>query len=181
MAGAAMLRAVFLSGLKPEVYFFGQEYQTKGFVGDCVLDISDVFERKYELVRKYRCQYRDGGIERRHRAADTFYGMGTQMLAFGKAESFKSLYPRTQGERRIFDEIDPIPSLLGERKFQGARDELPPKLPSKTGYEAEIEYFFGMIEGRRQKRILTAKDARDSIALLVAERKSAISGKTVGF
>ena len=125
MAGAAMLRAVFLSGLKPEVYFFGQEYQTKGFVGDCVLDISDVFERKYELVRKYRCQYRDGGIERRHRAADTFYGMGTQMLAFGKAESFKSLYPRTQGERRIFDEIDPIPSLLGERKFQGARDELP--------------------------------------------------------
>ena len=124
MAGAAMVKAVFLSGLKPEVYFFCQEYQTKGFVGDCLLDISDVFERKYELVRKYKCQYRDGGIERRHRAADCTYGMGTQMLAFGKAESFKSLYPRTQGERRVFDDLDQIPSLLGERKFQGARDEI---------------------------------------------------------
>lgn len=54
-----------------------------------------------------------------------------------------------------------------------------PKLPSKTGYEAEIEYFLGMVEGRRQKRILTAKDARDSIALLEAERRSAKSGKKI--
>ena len=54
-----------------------------------------------------------------------------------------------------------------------------PKLPSKTGYEAEIEYFLGMVEGRRQKAILTAKDARDSIALLEAERRSAKSGKKV--
>ena len=54
-----------------------------------------------------------------------------------------------------------------------------PKLPSKTGYEAEIEYFLGMVEGRRQKRVLTARDARDSIALLVAERKSAVSGRCV--
>ena len=54
-----------------------------------------------------------------------------------------------------------------------------PKLPSKTGYEAEIEYFLGMVEGRRQKRILTAKDARDSIALLEAERRSAKSGRKV--
>ena len=123
MAGATALRAVFLSGLKPEVYFFEEEYQTKGFVPDCLLDISDVLERKYELIRKYKCQYRDGGIERRHRAADAFNGMHTQMLAFGQAEAFKSLYPRTQGERRIFDELDPIPSLLGERKFQGVRDE----------------------------------------------------------
>ena len=54
-----------------------------------------------------------------------------------------------------------------------------PKLPSKTGYEAEIEYFLGMVEGRRQKAILTAKDARDTIALLVAERRSAASGRRV--
>ena len=54
-----------------------------------------------------------------------------------------------------------------------------PKLPSKTGYEAEIEYFLGMVESRKQKRILTAKDARDSIALLEAERRSAKSGKKI--
>ena len=56
-----------------------------------------------------------------------------------------------------------------------------PKLPSKTGYEAEIEYFLGLVEGRRQKAILTAKDARDTIALLVAERRSAASGRRIAF
>ena len=54
-----------------------------------------------------------------------------------------------------------------------------PKLPAKTGYEAEIEYFLKLVEGRVTKTILTAQDARDSIALLVAERKSDKTGKTV--
>ena len=54
-----------------------------------------------------------------------------------------------------------------------------PKLPRRTGYEAEVEYFLGMVEGRKQKPVLTAKDARDSVALLVAERRSAVSGRCV--
>ena len=54
-----------------------------------------------------------------------------------------------------------------------------PRLSPKTGYEAEIAYFLGMVEGRRQRRILTAQDARDSIALLFAERRSAASGRRV--
>ena len=54
-----------------------------------------------------------------------------------------------------------------------------PKLPSRTGYEAEVAYFLGMVEGRRQRRVLTARDARDSIALLLAERRSAETGKRV--
>ena len=51
-----------------------------------------------------------------------------------------------------------------------------PKLPSKTGYEAEIEYFLGMVEGRKQEQLLTAQEARNTIALLEAERRSASSG-----
>ena len=54
-----------------------------------------------------------------------------------------------------------------------------PKLPSRTGYEAEVEYFLSMVEGRGQKLVLTARDARNSIALLEAERRSATSGKVV--
>ena len=54
-----------------------------------------------------------------------------------------------------------------------------PKLASKTGYEAEVEYFLGMVEGREQEEVLTAADARDSIALLVAERRSAETGRRV--
>ena len=120
MAGAAALRAVFLSGLKPEVYFFDEVYQAKCFVPDHYLDITDVFERKYEILRMYRCQYFDGGIERRQKAFDKVGGMRTAMLSTGYAESFKALYPPLQGEKSIFDELPCTPR--SERKFQGARE-----------------------------------------------------------
>ena len=119
MAGAAALRAVFLSGLKPEVYFFDEEYQAKGFVPDRFVDITDVAERKYEILRNYKCQYRDGGIERRKRAGDMVNGMRTAILSLGSAEGFKALYPPLQGERDVFSELPRTPRA--ERKFQGAK------------------------------------------------------------
>ena len=123
MAGATALRAVYLSGLKPEVYFFEEEYQTKRFVPDVYVDITDVLERKYEIVRLYRCQYRDGGIEQRHRCADKYSGMHTAMMAFGHAEGFKALYPPLQGEASVFSELPRSPSPRGDRKFQGIREK----------------------------------------------------------
>ena len=55
-----------------------------------------------------------------------------------------------------------------------------PKLPKQTGYEAEVRYFLDMVEGREPKeRVLTAEDARDSVALLCAERRSAASGRVL--
>ena len=55
-----------------------------------------------------------------------------------------------------------------------------PKLPKQTGYEAEVWYFLDMVEGREPKeRVLTAEDARDSVALLCAERRSAASGRVL--
>ena len=102
MVGAAALRVVFLSGLRPEVYFFDEEYQAKGFVPDRFVDITDVAERKYEILMNYRCQYRDGGIERRKRAGDMVNGMRTAILSLGSAEGFKALYSPLQGERDVF-------------------------------------------------------------------------------
>ena len=122
MAGVATLRSVYLSGLRPEVWFFEEEYQSKRFVPDVCVDITDVLERKYEIVRLYKCQYRDGGIEQRHRCADKYNGMHTAMMAFGSAEGFKALYPPLQGETSIFSELPRSPSPRGDRKFQGASD-----------------------------------------------------------
>jgi LmbE family N-acetylglucosaminyl deacetylase len=121
MAGAAALRAVFLSGLKPEVYFFDEIYQSKCFVPDRYLDITDVFERKYEILRMYKCQYRDGGIEHRQKACDKVGGMRTAMLSTGCAESFRSLFPPLQREKSIFDELQRTPR--SGRKFQGAGEK----------------------------------------------------------
>jgi len=55
-----------------------------------------------------------------------------------------------------------------------------PKLGKLSGYEEEVRYFLKLVEGKALKdQILTAKDARNSIALVLAERKSADTGKTV--
>lgn len=84
-----------------------------------MIDITDVAERKYEILRLYKCQYRDGGIERRKRADDTVKGMHTAMLSAGIAEGFRSLFPALQGERNIFSELPR--TSRATPKFQGAK------------------------------------------------------------
>ena len=55
-----------------------------------------------------------------------------------------------------------------------------PKLGARSGYEEEVRYFLSLVDGRAPKRaVLTAQDARESIALVLAERKSAETGKAV--
>ena len=54
-----------------------------------------------------------------------------------------------------------------------------PKLSKATGYEAEIRYFLSQVESGSDGDVLTARDARDTIEILFAERKSAATGKTV--
>ena len=55
-----------------------------------------------------------------------------------------------------------------------------PKMGRRSGYEEEVRYFLSLVDGRAPKRtVLTAKDARDSIALVLAERNSAETGKAV--
>ena len=50
-----------------------------------------------------------------------------------------------------------------------------PKLSKKSGYEAEIAYFLKSIEkGLGEDPILTAEDARESLALVLSERRRAI-------
>ncbi|MBO7721018.1 MAG: Gfo/Idh/MocA family oxidoreductase [Kiritimatiellae bacterium] len=52
-----------------------------------------------------------------------------------------------------------------------------PKLPKKSGYEAEVAYFLDLVEGRVDRPFFTAEDARGSIALLLAERRSSARRK----
>ena len=52
-----------------------------------------------------------------------------------------------------------------------------PSLPKETGYEAEIRYFLRQVERGAPGDVLTAEDGRDAVALVLAERKSAASGR----
>ena len=118
MAGAAVQKAIFLAGIMPEIYFSEQGYQSKRFDPDQLLDITDVAERKYEIIRLYKCQYRDGGIERNKRAQDLVNALHSAKLS-GASEGFTSFVPPQQGQKSIFQEL-PAPKL-GKLRFQGAR------------------------------------------------------------
>lgn len=120
MAGVAALKAVFLAGLSPEIYFFEEAYQTKRFTPDVFLDISDVAERKREIIRLYKCQYKDGGIER-HQVVSNQARALQSMLFHGEAEGFLSFVQPMQGQAKtIFQELS-APELATRIRFQGAR------------------------------------------------------------
>lgn len=53
------------------------------------------------------------------------------------------------------------------------------KLGKGTGYENEIRWFLAHVDGTAEKGPLTPQDARDSVALVDAERKSARTGRRV--
>ena len=121
MAGVAVQKAIFLAGISPELYFIEQEYQSKRFVPDQFVDITSVLERKCELIRMYKCQYRDGAIERRKRAIAKVNGMHSMLLGSGDAEGFMSFVQPLQGQAKtIFQELPP-PKSSGKLRFQGAR------------------------------------------------------------
>ena len=121
MAGVAVQKALFLAGLTPEIYFIEQEYQGKRFVPDQFVDITDVLNKKCELIRMYKCQYRDGAIERRKCAIAKVNGMHSMLLADGYAEGFMSFVQPLQGQdKTIFQEMPPPKGRSGLR-FQGAR------------------------------------------------------------
>jgi len=121
MAGAAALRAIFLAGIKPEIYFFEETYQAKRFVPDVFVDISSVYDKVWQSLRLYECQYRDGGMERRRKAAADMYGCHSAKYYSGKSEVFMSFVQPMQGEKTIFAELPkPYPNDQGVN-FQGAK------------------------------------------------------------
>jgi len=55
-----------------------------------------------------------------------------------------------------------------------------PKLATASGYEAEIAYFLKLVQGKAPNpQTLTAEDARNALKLVLAERKSAETGRPV--
>lgn len=121
MAGAAALRAIFLAGVKPEIYFFEETYQAKRFVPDVFVDFSSVYDKVWQSLRLYECQYRDGSMERRRKASADFYGWHSAKYYGGKSEGFMSFVQPMQGAKTVFSELPkPYPKENGVN-FQGAK------------------------------------------------------------
>lgn len=105
MAGAATIRAICHSGLQPELWFMHEEYNSKAFPYDVLVDITTVYDQAMASLALYACQSRDGTTEMRRSCAASFWGMQSRHFWGGKAEAYKSFFPLQQGEKTIFSEL----------------------------------------------------------------------------
>ena len=121
MAGAAAQRAIFLAGIRPEIYFMEQTYQSKRFVPDVFVDITPVYEKVWASLRLYECQYRDGGMERRRKESADFYGLHSGNYYGAKCEGFMSFVPPLNGAKTIFAELPAASAANSGVPFQGAK------------------------------------------------------------
>jgi len=117
MAGAAALRAVTAADINPEVWFMQEEYQSKAFTYDVLVDITGVHDKMVESLRLYACQSHDGVTELRRCNAAFFYGMQSSHFYGGKAEAYKSFMPLLQGQKTIFSDL-PAPAHKWRRQGQ---------------------------------------------------------------
>ena len=126
-----------------------------------------------------------------HRSAHGYVDHTTTLYSYpdGKIVTSDSSFAASQS--LVWDASARI-ILEGATIFMGGKYQQPvtvypnrgkpyaPKIGKLSGYEEEVRYFLSMIASKKRKdEILTAKDARDSIALVLAERKSAQTGREI--
>ena len=107
MSTAATLKAVWTTHPDPrkdfpEIYFFEETSQSLYFHPVFYVDITPVWERKVELMRKYACQNSGDGIVR-NKTEDALF-RGNQFWV-DKAEAYAPYIPPRPGSRCIFTEI----------------------------------------------------------------------------
>lgn len=131
MAYATTYRAIVNASTrdyKPEIYFFNQEYGAKCFEPDVFVDITDVIDRKIELIWMWKCQMPKDrnatyGMPLRKRWNDSVYGMKTAMARMTNySEAFRAMFPRMAGGKpTIFDRLPrsprDVPRFLGAKEI----------------------------------------------------------------
>ena len=122
MAGAAMLRAVFLSGVKCEVWFSGQSYQSKRWVPDVLVDVSSVMDEVEKSLSLYTCQLAGGSLVARQKLVREFYGYQSRDFYDGRCEGYMALVLPMAGDRTIFTDLPKPKGFCESFEFEGVRD-----------------------------------------------------------
>ncbi|MBP5544488.1 MAG: PIG-L family deacetylase [Kiritimatiellae bacterium] len=104
MAYAATMKAVAIAGIAPEIYYYEQDRQTRGFLPAFWVDISPVEEEKEQIIGLYECQGGARCIAPNKRLAADFRGRNMHHRA-AFAEAYATYPGTTQGTRCIFSEL----------------------------------------------------------------------------
>lgn len=63
--------------------------------------------------------------------------------------------------------------------YRPGREPASPSVPAADGYFGEIEYFISCVEKNKTPETSTPQDSREAVAIALAEKQSALAGKTV--
>jgi len=107
MSGAAAIKATDLAGLAPEIYFQEQDIQSRLFPAAYYVDVTDLTERRREIISLWKCQNGPAIAERKIATSRTnalrIWGDATR-----RAEVF-GVFPGTVPPGKgIFDTLDRV-------------------------------------------------------------------------
>ena len=114
MSTAAALKAIEIAGLQPEILFFEETWQSKNFPVHYLVDITDVWDRKVEVIRSYKCQnVNDAIVQNKYRDAK-FRGSQLYPAEDGRvAEAYSVFQSPQQGFKSVLSEL-PKPGPMKE-------------------------------------------------------------------
>lgn len=122
MAGAATIRALFLSGVDAELWFMGQTYQAKRWTPDVLVDISSVYEETVKTARIYECQNQDDGLVESRDTASNYFGKQSRRFYDARCEGFKAYILPMAGDRTIFTDLPQPKNYPQGHTFEGCKD-----------------------------------------------------------
>ncbi len=102
MSTAATLKAIALAKLRPEVYFYEETNQSQYFPATFFVDITSVFDRKVELMRRYVSQNGNDCIVRNKTHDAVFRG---SQCGARYAEAYAPYLPLRPGQRCLLQEV----------------------------------------------------------------------------
>lgn len=112
MSSAATLKALDMAGLQPEILFFEETWQSKNMPVHHLVDITDVWDKKVEIIRAYKCQnINDAIVENKYRDAK-FRGSQLHPAEDGRvAEAYSYFQAPPRGKSSILSFLPPSAPL----------------------------------------------------------------------
>ncbi len=112
----------------------------------------------------------------------TIYGFANKVITSNVSWAMPATYLFGSEAKVVFDDAVAVMNSKAKQPltiYPAKGKPFEPKLQKATGYEAEVLYFLSLINGTVKSQILTPDDARSSIQLVCAERRSATTNRIV--
>ena len=155
--------------------------------GGAILDlhVHDV-DYALHLLGKPRSVYAQG-YRRRGEAVDRVHAAWhyrpDQVVQIEASWDIASAFPFNMGFTAVFEAGAVVWDMNTAKPLTVYTPQADPDTPELTGddaYFAEIDCFLGCIEHGEDPEITTPQESRDAVAIALAERQSALTGKSVG-